>query len=129
MKKRALEYVNLSPFQGVLDFGLELLNRIQFVRVIRKEFMDQYSEMKGFYIVMDSVPIHTADAMDEMIARRGYEIIYLPPYSPELNPMENFWFTMKSYVKRSKFGGIEDLKTRVAEVSNGIRASALLSLS
>jgi hypothetical protein len=30
------------------------------------------------------------DGMDKMIERRGYRIIYLPPYSPELNPIEQF---------------------------------------
>jgi hypothetical protein len=36
---------------------------------------------------------------------------------------------MKFYVKRSKFCGNEDLKTRIAEPSNGIRAPALLNTS
>ncbi|KAI8054893.1 hypothetical protein BDF21DRAFT_325548, partial [Thamnidium elegans] len=47
----------------------------------------------------------------------------------ELNPIENFWTTMKTHVKRSTFSGDEDLKTRVAGASNGIRASALLNMS
>jgi transposase len=85
--------------------------------------------MKGFYTVMDNTPIHTADYIDEMISKRGYKSIYLPPYSPELNPIENFWFTMKSYIKRSKFSGVEDLKTIVAEASNGIRVPCLLNMS
>lgn len=63
-------------------------------------FMDQFPEMKGFYIVMDNAPIHTADDINQMITKRGYRSIYLPPYSQELNPIEDFWSTMKSYVKR-----------------------------
>ncbi|KAL7313932.1 hypothetical protein PS15m_012363 [Mucor circinelloides] len=92
-------------------------------------FMDQFPEMKGFYIVMDNAPIHTADDIDQMVTKRGYKSIYLPPYSPELNPIENFWSTMKSYVKRSKFSSDEDLKIRVAEASNGVSATALLNMS
>ncbi|KAG1079242.1 hypothetical protein G6F42_023863 [Rhizopus arrhizus] len=92
-------------------------------------FMDQFPKMKGFYTVMNNAPIHTADDIDEMIPKRGYKSIYLPPYSPELNPIKNFWSTMKAYVKRSKFSADEDLETRVAEASNGIRASALLNMS
>ncbi len=46
--------------------------------------------MKEFYTIMDNAPIHTADDIDEMISKRGYKSIYLPPYSPELNPIENF---------------------------------------
>lgn len=37
---------------------------------------------------MDNVPIHTADAIDDMITERGYKCVYHPPYSPELNPIE-----------------------------------------
>ncbi|KAL7326628.1 hypothetical protein PS15p_208932 [Mucor circinelloides] len=42
-------------------------------------FMDQFSKMKGFYIVMDNAPIHTADDIDEMISNRGYIQEHLPP--------------------------------------------------
>ncbi|KAL9536563.1 hypothetical protein MBANPS3_012559 [Mucor bainieri] len=34
------------------------------------DLMDQYPEMKGFYVVMDNAPIHTADDIDEMISMR-----------------------------------------------------------
>jgi hypothetical protein len=91
--------------------------------------MDQFPEMKGFYIVMDNAPIHTADEIEEMISKRGYRSIYLPPYSPELNPIENFWSTMKTYVKRTKFNGTDDLKMRIAEASNEIRPSTLRNIS
>jgi hypothetical protein len=91
--------------------------------------MDQFPEMKGFYIVMDNAPIHTADEIEEMISNRGYRSIYLPPYSPELNPIENFWSTMKSHVKRTKFNDTDDLKMRIAEASNEIRPSTLRNIS
>lgn len=42
-------------------------------------FMDQYSELKRFYIVMGNAPIHTVDGIDEMISKKGYRSIYLPP--------------------------------------------------
>ncbi|KAL7311341.1 hypothetical protein PS15m_009115 [Mucor circinelloides] len=42
-------------------------------------FMDQFSKMKGFYIVMDNASIHTADDIDEMISNRGYIQEHLPP--------------------------------------------------
>ncbi|CEP10703.1 hypothetical protein, partial, partial [Parasitella parasitica] len=83
------------------------------------DLMEQYPDMKGFYIVMDNAPIHTADDIDEMIPKGGYKSINLSTYSPELNPIENFGSTMNSYLKRSKFSGDKDPKTRRAESSNG----------
>ncbi|KAG2203597.1 hypothetical protein INT47_011691 [Mucor saturninus] len=82
-----------------------------YVRFLEKcmDKMDLYPELKGHYIVMNNAPIHTADRIDEMITERGYRSIYLPPYSPELNPIENFWFIIKNKVKRSSFKDAEDL--------------------
>ncbi|EIE83399.1 hypothetical protein RO3G_08104 [Rhizopus delemar RA 99-880] len=40
---------------------------------------------------MDNAPIHHHDAVDPIILQRGYIPVYLPPYSPELNPIEMFW--------------------------------------
>jgi transposase len=77
--------------------------------------MDCFPEMKGHYIVMDNAPIHTAKKIDELITRRGYMPIYLPPYSPALNPIEQLWAIVKNKIKRSKFEDKEDLVTRITE--------------
>ncbi|CEP07115.1 hypothetical protein, partial, partial [Parasitella parasitica] len=82
--------------------------------------MDCFPELKGYYIVMDNAPIHTAGQIDEMMVARGYRSIYLPPYSPELNPIEQFWSIVKNKVKRSSFEATEDLATRIAEACNGV---------
>ncbi|KAG1139223.1 hypothetical protein G6F38_009988 [Rhizopus arrhizus] len=62
--------------------------------------MDKFPEMKGFYIVMDNALIHTSQDITTMIEARGYKAVYLPPYSPEFNPIENFWLIVKGAVKR-----------------------------
>lgn len=90
--------------------------------------MDQFPEMKRCYIVMDNAPIHTTDEIEEMILKREYRSIYLPPYSPELNLIENFWSTMKSYVKRTKLNGTGNLKMRVIEASNEMRPFTLRNI-
>lgn len=87
--------------------------------------MDSIPEMKGYYIVMDNAPIHTADVIDNMITERGYKCVYLPPYSPELNPIEQFWSIVKNKVKRSQFQDKEDLATRIAEACNAVPSEHL----
>lgn len=64
--------------------------------------MDKYPEMKGHYLVMDNAPIHGSVDIGRYIRSRGYRYVYLPPYSPELNPIEQFWSVVKSKVKRHK---------------------------
>lgn len=84
--------------------------------------MDKYPEMKGFYLIMDNSPIHNKKDgdIDHIIESRGYKCVYLPPYSPELNPIEQFWAVVKGKVRRSQFGNTEDLKTRISEACNEI---------
>ncbi|OAD72172.1 hypothetical protein PHYBLDRAFT_147150 [Phycomyces blakesleeanus NRRL 1555(-)] len=50
--------------------------------------MDKYPEMNGNYLVMDSAPIHNSADIGKYTQSRGYQYVYLPPYSPELNPIE-----------------------------------------
>ncbi|KAG1056191.1 hypothetical protein G6F43_001897 [Rhizopus delemar] len=82
--------------------------------------MDCFPELKDYYIIMDNAPIHTAGQIDEMIVARGYKSIYLTPYSPELNPIEQFRAIVKNKVKRSSFEATEDLATRITEACNSV---------
>ncbi|KAG1048041.1 hypothetical protein G6F43_009546 [Rhizopus delemar] len=92
---------------------------LKFLGKIMNE-MDCFPELKDHYIVMDNAPIHTAKEIDELITKRGHKSIYLPPYSPELNPIEQFWAIVKNKVKRSRFEDKEDLFTRVTEACNSV---------
>ncbi|CEP16413.1 hypothetical protein [Parasitella parasitica] len=62
--------------------------------------MDKFPEMKGHFLIMGNAPIHTNKIIRTMIEERGYRCLYLPSYSPELNPIEQFWSVVKSGVKR-----------------------------
>jgi transposase len=64
-----------------------------------------------------------------MVTERGYECIYLPPYSPELNPIEQFWSIVKNKVKHSQFQTKEDLSTRIAGACNNVPPEHLRALA
>ena len=66
------------------------------------DVMDSHPEFKGHYIVMDNDPIHKHKDIQKYIESRGYRCVYLLPYSPELNPIEQFWSVVKSKLKRKK---------------------------
>ncbi|CEG67847.1 hypothetical protein RMATCC62417_04209 [Rhizopus microsporus] len=87
---------------------------MQFV-VDTMDIMDQFPEMRGYHIVMDNAPIHVHNIVDPIIIRRGYIPVYLPPYSPELNPIEQFWKDLKDYIKRDKFKDNETLTSRMMD--------------
>ncbi|KAG1058139.1 hypothetical protein G6F43_000083 [Rhizopus delemar] len=82
--------------------------------------IDKYPEMKGHYLVMDNVPIHSSSGIGKYIHSRGYRYVYLPLYPPELNPTEQFWSVVKSKFKRNKFLEKESLMTRISEACDSL---------
>lgn len=51
-------------------------------------------------IVMDNASFHHSARVKQMCQEAGVKIIYLPPYSPDLNPIEEFFAQLKTLVKR-----------------------------
>ncbi len=49
---------------------------------------------------MDNAPFHKRKDIIEAIKNKGITLIWLPPYSPDLNPIENIWAYAKSFRKR-----------------------------
>jgi transposase len=86
-------------------------------------------ELRNLYAVMNNVPIHTSEDITRLIEARGHSAIYLFPYSPELNLVENFWLFVKNSVKRSVFQEVKDLKTRISEASESVSRKTLHNIT
>lgn len=50
-------------------------------------------------IVMDNASFHSKNNLNLIAESHNMKIIFLPPYSPELNPIENFWHTLKHWLR------------------------------
>ena len=55
----------------------------------------------GQFVVMDNAAFHRSHKTRELIESVGCKIIFLPPYSPDLNPIEKFWANMKRWIKQN----------------------------
>ena len=53
----------------------------------------------GQVLVMDNLSSHKGECITELLNEKGIKVIYLPSYSPDLNPIEKYWSIMKSYLK------------------------------
>jgi transposase len=53
--------------------------------------------------------------VSELIASRGAEVLYLPPYSPDLNPIEKAWSKIKQYLRSTRARSKEDLDRAITE--------------
>jgi transposase len=56
----------------------------------------------GDIVVADNLSAHKAPAVAEAIQAVGAELWYLPPYSPDLNPIEKMWSKVKAFLKKMK---------------------------
>ena len=61
----------------------------------------------GMVIVMDNASFHKGAKTKELIEKAECKLLYLPPYSPDFNPIENQWAVLKTYYKTFKYRGYE----------------------
>jgi len=54
----------------------------------------------GQIVVMDNINFHKTEQIKHLIESSGCTIMFLPTYSPDLNPIEHFWFKIKNKIKR-----------------------------
>ena len=57
---------------------------------------------RGDIVIWDNVGFHNAPEVAKAVERRGARIEFLPPYCPELNPIEEGWSKMKSILRAAK---------------------------
>ncbi len=55
---------------------------------------------KGTVIVMDNASFHSKKRLLCAAQKAGCRLLFLPPYSPELNPIENFWAWLKRFLRK-----------------------------
>ena len=77
----------------------------------------------GDIVIMDNLPAHKGDAIRNAIEAAGAELRFLPPYSPDLNPIENAFSKLKAGLKKIAARTITHLWTAIAEVLLTITAS------
>lgn len=53
----------------------------------------------GMVVVIDNARFHKSKKIIQLIEDVGSRILFLPPYSPDLNPIEHFWFAIKNAIR------------------------------
>ena len=56
---------------------------------------------RGDIVVMDNLPAHKSPAVREVIEAAGATLLYLPPYSPDLNPIELAFSKLKAHLRKA----------------------------
>lgn len=63
----------------------------------------------GMVVVMDNLPAHKVQGIRQSIESAGCRLVYLPPYSPDLSPIENIWSKIKQILRTLKAREIPEL--------------------
>ncbi len=56
----------------------------------------------GDMVVMDNLSPHKSQATLSLVKQAGAEVIFLPAYSPDLNPIENMWSKVKTHLRSAE---------------------------
>ena len=76
----------------------------------------------GQVVVMDNLSSHKGPRVRELIEGRGCELLYLPPYSPDLNPIERAFSKLKASLRRAGARTFGALVEAMGRAMDGIAA-------
>ena len=92
---------------GIRNNNHNLLHPFSFKGSMNKELFKKYlSEKllpnlpKNSYLIMDNASFHKGKDIEEMFKIHEINLMYLPPYSPDLNPIEKRWSQIKSLYRK-----------------------------
>lgn len=71
---------------------------------------------KRAVVVMDNLSSHKGARVRELIERAGGEVLYLPPYSPDLNPIEQAFAKLKHLLRATRRRTTEDLGNEIGSL-------------
>jgi transposase len=77
----------------------------------------------GQIVVMDNLSSHKGYRIRELIEGRGCELIYLPPYSPDLNPIEEAFAKIKALLRKAQARTREALLEAMGRALDAVSAS------
>ncbi len=70
----------------------------------------------GDIVVMDNLPAHKNEQVSKLIEAAGATLRYLPPYSPDLNPIEQFFAKLKAMLRKAKERSVPGIYDRIGSL-------------
>ena len=72
----------------------------------------------GDIVVMDNLRTHHIQAASELLHDAGADVLYLPPYSPDLNPIEKLWSKVKAILRKYRARSLVALDVAIRSALN-----------
>jgi transposase len=77
----------------------------------------------GDTVILDNLSSHKVAGVEEAITATGATVRYLPPYSPDLNPIEKFFSKLKARLRRAAKRDVDALWKEIGELLNTVSPS------
>jgi len=118
-------YGAVEPSTGEL-FSLILPEaNSDWMNLFLRELYQNYPNDK-IVLVVDGAGWHKSK---RLVIPRNIELMYLPPYTPEMNPVERLWLYIKSKTIRNKiYDSLEELEQTICDFINSISANTVASI-
>ena len=71
---------------------------------------------RGDIVIMDNLPVHKVAGVEQAIEAAGATLLYLPPYSPDLNPIEPAFGKVKAHLRKAAEHTIPRLVRRIGRI-------------
>ena len=76
----------------------------------------------GQVVIMDNLAAHKVAGVRQLIENTGAQLHYLPPYSPDFNPIEQAWSKIKQLLRAAKARTLEALESAIADALAAVTA-------
>ncbi len=120
-------YERLTLLGAITLEGLSALMTIRAFtdRAVFRAFVEQAlvpTLRPGQVVVLDNLPAHKYPEVEQAIRGAGCRLLFLPRYSPEMNPIEPCWSKLKNHLRSRAARTLEDLQAAVGEAMQSITA-------
>lgn len=78
---------------------------------------------EGDTLILDNLSTHKIQIVSQLLSDRGVRIRYLPPYSPDLNPIELAFAKLKAHLRQRAARTLDDLHSALAAALNSFSAT------
>jgi transposase len=99
----------IAPF--VIDGPI---NRLAFETYVEKVLVPELR--RGDVVITDNLPGHKGQRVRQLIEAAGATLLYLPPYSPDFNPIENAFAKLKALLRKAAERTVDGLWTAIGQL-------------
>ena len=100
------------------------LNGVIFLEYIRNDLAPTLRQ--GDIVIMDNLRVHKVAGVRQTIEEKGATVLYLPPYSPDLNPIEMLWSKIKAFLREQKARDAAILLDKIQEAYDKVSLQDIL---